>query len=60
MKRKVLFPLFDFRQERARLVEDFVNRRKEAGMNKQRGQAALFGPSPSDDYRRPPSGEFGI
>jgi len=32
-------------EERARLVEDFISRKKEAAINKQRGQAQLFGPS---------------
>ena len=42
-------------EERARIVDDFINRKKEAQIYKQRGQAELFGPS-SNNKQRPPSG----
>ncbi|KAL4230394.1 Serine/threonine-protein kinase Nek1 [Mactra antiquata] len=45
-------------EERAKLVEDFISRRKEAAINKQRGHAQLFGPSNNDANRRPPSAGF--
>ena len=40
--------------ERAKLVDDFISRRKEADINKRRGQAELFGPGRNE--HRPPSG----
>ncbi|XP_060569854.1 serine/threonine-protein kinase Nek1-like isoform X7 [Ruditapes philippinarum] len=47
-------------EERARLVDDFINRKKEAANNKYRGQAQMFGPSPSPVQGRPPSGNRGV
>lgn len=35
----------DAKAERAKIVEDFVQRKKEAALNKHRGQADIFGVS---------------